>query len=121
MSVWMFMIRPVAMAMTVCRADVECTALRLKRRLDFRDAAPQAPDHVDDHVIVTDTQAITQKLCRQLAVAQMPGVLVVVEFQCQTRGYGHGRVPRRRRMHRPQAQTAPLFPRRCPPGPGPCR
>src|SRR3546814_15965351 len=73
MSVWMFKIRPGAIAMTGCRADVQGTALRLKRRLDFRDAAPQAPDHVDDHVIVTDTQAITQKLCRQMAVAQMPG------------------------------------------------
>jgi hypothetical protein len=29
--------------------------------------------HVDDHVIVTDTQAISPKLCRQMAVAQMPG------------------------------------------------
>src|SRR3546814_13726338 len=73
MSVWMFMIRPVAVTMTMHRADVERTALGIERRLDFRDAAPQAPDHVDDHVILPDTQAISPKLCRQMAVAQMPG------------------------------------------------
>src|SRR3546814_20892548 len=73
MSVWMFMIRPVAVTMTMHRADVERTALGVERRLDFRDAAPQALDHVDDHVIVADTQAISPKLCREMAVAQMPG------------------------------------------------
>ena len=72
-----FMAVMVMMAVTVImplhRTVTVGAALRLEGRVDQRDLGAQPFDHVDDHVIRTDTQAVAHDLCRQMAVAEMPG------------------------------------------------
>lgn len=47
--------------------------LRIERRLDGRRGAAKTLDHLRDHMIGADADAIPEKLCRQVAIAEMPG------------------------------------------------
>ena len=48
-------------------------ALGVERRLDLDHARSQSFRHRLDHVIAPDAQALRRDLCRQMAVAEVPG------------------------------------------------
>jgi hypothetical protein len=53
-------------------ARAEGPAFRIERRLDRPGVAAQAFDHLPDDMVFADAQAVSQKLRRQMAVAEMP-------------------------------------------------
>jgi hypothetical protein len=48
------------------------TRLRIERRFDGFDVAAEALDHVLNHMIGPDANAVTQQLHRQMAITEMP-------------------------------------------------
>ncbi len=54
-------------------AGVIGPALWLKTARDFLHRCAQPDQHIGDHVVIADIEAIGLNLCRQVAVTQMPG------------------------------------------------
>src|ERR1700704_7176518 len=67
-----FMKRAVPLAEIVIVLAVGA-AFRIERRAHLAHLRAQALQHVDDHVIVADQDAVGVDLRRQVAIAEMPG------------------------------------------------
>src|SRR5262249_28605647 len=63
---------PVMMAGIVIMLTIGA-AFGIERCPDFAHLGPQAPQHIDDYMIVADQDALAFDLGRQMAVAEMPG------------------------------------------------
>ena len=66
------MMRMVIMRMAMRGAGIGAP-FGIERRFDLDDACAQPLHHRLDHMIAADAQALGHQLCRQMAVAEMPG------------------------------------------------
>lgn len=64
------MVMPAAVAVTITGIS---SAFWIERRFDLNHAGAEPLHHGFDHVIITDTKALSNDLGRQMTITEMPG------------------------------------------------